>query len=102
MQKFRSFITIAFLLASVITILLIAIFDNMLQLLAVDLINHYLIPTIIVLLIFVVLLSAGIVSNSHRSEGSLIGNGYFQTGYPRIISDFCRAGLFPLLYSAAW
>lgn len=78
MNKFRMFFTIFFLLASLIIILLIAIFDNMIFFRAVDLIKDHIWPAGIAMLIFLVLLSVGIVSNLHRSEGSLISNGYFQ------------------------
>jgi len=78
MKKFLSFLTVLFLLLSLIIILLIAIFDNNLFFKAADMIKNYIWPAGIILLIFLTFLSAGIVSNLHRSDGSLINNGFFQ------------------------
>ena len=78
MKKFQSFFTVLFLLTSLIIILLIAIFDNILFLKAAEVIKNYIWPAGIALLIFLGFLSAGVVSNLHESNGSLISNGYFQ------------------------
>ena len=78
MKKFRSIVTVLFLLTALITILLIAIFDNILIFRAADLIKNYIWFAVIALLIFLGFLFTGIVSTLTKSEGSLIGNGYFQ------------------------
>ena len=78
MQKFRMFITVLFLLSALVIILLIAVFDHLTFLRAVNVIKDYIWLAGIATLIFIALLSAGVVANLHRSEGSLISNGYFQ------------------------
>lgn len=78
MKKFRMFLTILFLLTSLIIILLIALFDNSTLFRAADVIKNYIWPAGFAMLIFLGLLSAGVVSNHAKSKGSLISNGYFQ------------------------
>jgi len=78
MEKFRLFITVFFLLTSLIIILLFAIFDNTIFFRAADLIKDNLWFAGIAVIIFLILLSAGVVSNLADIEGSLISNGYFQ------------------------
>ena len=78
MKNFRLFFTILFLLISLVGILLIAVFDPAIFLKAVTLIKTYLWAAVIALALFLILLTAGIVSNSARLESSLIHNGYFQ------------------------
>jgi hypothetical protein len=78
MKKFRMFLTIFFLLTSLIIILLIALYDNTIFFRMVNLIKDNIWPAGFAMLIFLVLLSAGVVSNLARSGGSLISNGYFQ------------------------
>ncbi len=78
MKKFQMFFTVLFLLTSLIIILLIAIFDNIIFFKAANVIKNYIWPAGIATLIFLVLLSAGVVSNLAKSKGSLISNGYFQ------------------------
>ena len=89
MKKFRSFLTILFLLAAVVIILLIAIFDITLFSKAADLIRDNIWPAVIALVIFLIFLSAGIVSNAHNIEGSLLSNGYFQVA---VLELFLFAG----------
>ena len=78
MKKFRMFLTVFFLLTALIIILLVAIFDNIIFFRVANEIKIYIWPAGIALLIFLVLLSAGVVSNLAKSKGSLISNGYFQ------------------------
>jgi len=78
MKNFRLFFTILFLLISLVGLLLFAIFDPSIYYKIAPLIRTYLWPTGIALVLFLVLLTAGIVSNSARLESSLIHNGYFQ------------------------
>jgi hypothetical protein len=78
MRKFRSFFTVLFLLSSLIVILFIAIYDNPLLIRVADEIRNYIGPSFIALLVLLVLISSAIVSNSAKSFGSLIANGYFQ------------------------
>ena len=78
MKNFRLFVTILFLLASLASILLFAIFDTTIFILAVSIIKNNSWPAGIAMFIFLAFLSAGVVSNLSRSEGSLISNGYFQ------------------------
>lgn len=78
MKKFRLFFTVFFLLTSLIIILLIALFDNSTLFRAADVIKNYIWPAGFAMLIFLGLLSAGVVSNHAKSKGSLISNGYFQ------------------------
>jgi hypothetical protein len=78
MKKFRSFVTVFFLLTSLVVIVGIALYDNMLVAMLLDELKNYLIPVGIAVLIFLILLSAGIATNSGRSFGSLSGNGFFQ------------------------
>lgn len=78
MKKFRLFFTVLFLLTSLIIILLIAIFDNIIFFRAANVIKNYIWPAGLAMVIFLVLLSAGVVSNLAKSKGSLISNGYFQ------------------------
>jgi hypothetical protein len=78
MKKFRIFFTVFFLLTSLIIILLIAIFDNIIFFRVTNEVKNYIWPAGIVGFIFLVLLSTGVVSNLVQSKGSLISNGYFQ------------------------
>lgn len=78
MKKFRSFITVFFLLASLVVIIGIALYDNMFLAMLLDELKNYLIPAGIAVLIFLILFSAGIATNSGRSLASLSGNGFFQ------------------------
>jgi hypothetical protein len=78
MKSFRLFFTIFFLLTSLIIILLIALFDKMIFFSAADLIKNYIWPAAIALLLFLILLSIGVVSNHADIKPSLINNGYFQ------------------------
>ena len=78
MKKILSFLTVLFLLASLIIFLLMAIMDTNFLYTVANVITTHLVISIIVIIVFLGLLSAGIVSNSHRLEGSLISNGYFQ------------------------
>jgi hypothetical protein len=78
MKKFRIFFTVFFLLTSLIIILLIAIFDNIIFFKVTNEVKNYIWPAGIVGFIFLVLLSTGVVSNLVQSKGSLISNGYFQ------------------------
>jgi hypothetical protein len=78
MKNFRLFFTILFLLISLVGILLFAIFNPAIFFKAAILIKTYLWPAGISLVLFLVLLTAGLVSNSTRLESSLIHNGYFQ------------------------
>ena len=90
MKKFRSFLTVLFLLSSLIILLLIAIFDSSLYIRAADLIREYLLPAVFALVVFLILLSAGIVSASGKSSGSLFSNGYFQLAIVELF--LCSAG----------
>ncbi len=101
MKKFRLFITVFFLLASFITILLFTLFDNVLFFKAADVIKNNIWPAGIALFVFLVLLTTGIVSNHAKPDESLINNGYFQSGHPGIIFTHGRSGLFQVLSSAA-
>jgi hypothetical protein len=78
MKHFRLFFTILFLLVSLITLLLFAIFDNTIFPETVILVKNYMWVAGAALLIFLILLTTGIVSNAARLESSLINNGYFQ------------------------
>ena len=78
MKNFRLFMTILFLLASLVGILLFAIFDNTIFTRALPLIKINILPAGVALFIFLALLTTGVVSNHARLEGSLINNGYFQ------------------------
>ena len=78
MKKFRLFMTIFFLFTALIIFLYIAVFDRTFFLRAVNEIQNYLWPAAITLFIFLLLLTAGIVSNSSSIEGRLFANGYFQ------------------------
>jgi len=78
MKKFRLVFTILFLLTSLIIILFITIFDNMIFIKAMDEIKNYLWPAGIAILFFVGLLSAGVATNLANYNGSLISNGYIQ------------------------
>jgi hypothetical protein len=78
MKNFRLFMTILFLLASLVGILLFAIFDNTIFTRALPLIKINILLAGVALFIFLALLTTGIVSNHARLEGSLINNGYFQ------------------------
>ncbi len=78
MNKFRVFFTVLFILTSLIIILLFAIFDNIIFFRAANVIKNYIWPAGLAMVIFLVLLSAGVVSNLAKSKGSLISNGYFQ------------------------
>lgn len=78
MKKILSFLTVLFLLASLIIFVLMAIMDTNFLYTVANVITTHLVISIIVIIVFLGLLSAGIVSNSHRLEGSLISNGYFQ------------------------
>ncbi len=91
MKKFQMFFTVLFLLSSLIIILLIAIFDNIIFFKAANVIKNYIWPAGIATLIFLVLLSAGVVSNLAKSKGSLISNGYFQLAILELF--LCSAGL---------
>jgi hypothetical protein len=77
MEKFRVFFSILFLLTSLIIIVLLAIIDHRIFFRVADEIKNYIIPASIATLIFLILLSAGVVSNMAKSYGSLFGNGYF-------------------------
>lgn len=68
MKNFRLFFTILFLFVSLIGLLLFAIFDNTIFFKAAVLIKTYLWPAVIALVLFLVFLTAGIVSNSARLE----------------------------------
>jgi hypothetical protein len=78
MKKFRSFITVLFLLISLIIILFFALYDNTLLVMVKNEIKNYILPAGIALLTFLILLSGGIATNSAKSFGSLFGNGFFQ------------------------
>jgi hypothetical protein len=78
MQQFRLFFTILFLLASLIVIPLIAIVDRNIFIMAIDMVKGYLWVAGIAVVIFLVLLSSGVVSNLDSIKRSLIRNGYFQ------------------------
>jgi hypothetical protein len=78
MKKILSFLTVLFLLASLIILIIIAIMDTEFLYTVANVIQTHLLISIFVLIVFLGLLSAGIVSNSHRIEGSLISNGYIQ------------------------
>ena len=78
MEKFRSFIIVLFLLTSLVVIVGLALYDNMFLAMLFDELKNYLIPAGIAVLIFLILFSAGIATNSGRSFGSLSGNGFFQ------------------------
>jgi hypothetical protein len=78
MIQFRLFFTILFLLASLIVIPLIAIVDRNVFIMAVDMVKDYLWAAGIAAVIFLVLLSSGVVSNLDSIKRSLIRNGYFQ------------------------
>jgi len=78
MPKFRLFITVLFLLTSIVLLVLLAIFDTGFYTMAVDQVKNYIWPAIIALVVFLVLLTTGIVTNLSRGEGSLFHNGLFQ------------------------
>ena len=78
MRNFRLFFTIFFLLTSLIIILLIALFDTSVFFKAESMIKNYIWPAAIALLLFLILLSIGVVSNHADIKPSLINNGYFQ------------------------
>lgn len=78
MKKFRSFITVFFLLTSLVVIIGIALYDNVFLAMLLEESKNYLMPAGIAVLIFLILFSAGIATNSGRSFGSLSGNGFFQ------------------------
>ena len=79
MKKFLSFLTILFLLSAVITILLLVIVDKAFFLKAGLMIKSYIWLAGLAVILLLGLLSAGIVSNLHNPEGTLISNGYFQS-----------------------
>ena len=85
MKKFRSFITLLFLLTSLVVIVGIALYDNMFLAMLLDELKNYLIPAGIAVLIFLILLSAGIATNSGKSFGSLSANGFFQLAVLELI-----------------
>ena len=85
MKKFRSFITLLFLLTSLVVIVGIALYDNMFLAMLLDELKNYLIPAGIAVLIFLILFSAGIATNSGRSFGSLSANGFFQLAVLELI-----------------
>jgi hypothetical protein len=78
MKKFLSFLTVIFLLASLIILAFMAITDIDFLYTVTNVVKTHLVISIIVLVVFLGLFSIGIVSNAHRVEGSLISNGYFQ------------------------
>jgi hypothetical protein len=78
MERFRLFFTIFSLITSLIIVVFIAIFDHTIFLRVVEEIKTYIWPAGIALVVFIFLLSAGVVSNLERSRESLLGNGYFQ------------------------
>lgn len=79
MKKFLSFLTILFLLSAIITIALLAIADKDFFFKAGLMIKDYIWLAGLAMILLLGLLSAGIVSNLHDPEGTLISNGYFQT-----------------------
>jgi hypothetical protein len=78
MQQFRLFFTILFLLASLFVFIFLAIFDISVFNVAVDVIKKNLWVAGTAVIIFLVLLSSGVVSNLESIKRSLIRNGYFQ------------------------
>jgi hypothetical protein len=78
MKSFRMFFTVLFLLISLAIIMYIALFDNIIVVKAADFIKDYMWQAGVALLIFVILLSTGIVSNLAKPNGSLFSNGFFQ------------------------
>jgi hypothetical protein len=78
MKKIRSFFTVLFLLTSLMVILFMAIFDHMLLIRVTGEIKNFILPSVVALVLFLVLVSGGIVSNAAKPLGSLMGNGLFQ------------------------
>ncbi len=91
MKKFSLILTIFFLVAALLTVLLIAIFDNAILFKAAGLVKDNIWVAGILLLLFLGLLFTGIGSNLARSEGSLFTNGYFQMAMLELF--LCAAGL---------
>lgn len=79
MKKFLSFLTILFLLSAIITIALLAIAEKDFFFKAGLLIKDNVWLAGLAMILLLGLLSAGIVSNLHNPDGTLISNGYFQT-----------------------
>ena len=91
MKKFGLILTVFFLVATLLTVLLIAIFDNAILFKAAGLVKDNIWVAGIALLLFLGLLFTGIGSNLARSEGSLFTNGYFQLAMLELF--LCAAGL---------
>jgi hypothetical protein len=91
MRKIRTFFTVFFLLISLSIILFFALYEKQLLVMLVGEIQNYIIPAGIAVLVFLILLSAGIVSHSHRESGSLFGNGLFQLAILELF--ICSASL---------
>jgi hypothetical protein len=78
MHQFRLFFTILFLLASLFVFIFIAIFDISVFSVVVEILKNNLWAASIGLILFLVLISSGVVSNLESIKRSLIRNGYFQ------------------------
>ena len=78
MIQFRLFFTILFLFLSFAVFVLIAVFDNALYLRALEFVKNYLWIAGFAAVMFLILLTSGIVSNLDSIKRSLIRNGYFQ------------------------
>jgi len=76
MKNFRFFLSVFFLVVSVVIVVVIALFDYSTFLRAANEITNYMWLAGIAVIIFLVLLSAGFVSHSADYEGSLFSNGY--------------------------
>ena len=77
MRTFLSFLTVLFLITSLVIILFISLYDMQFFNVIIGEINRSVLAAGISILIFVILLSAGFATNSGRSFGTLFGNGFF-------------------------
>ena len=94
MKPFRLFFTILFLLVSISIITLLVIFERGLFVKVMDMISDYLWIAGLAAVIFLVLLSSGIVSNLDSIKRSLINNGYFQLAVLEVFLFSAALGYF--------
>jgi hypothetical protein len=78
MPQFRLFFTVIFLLVSIAIFSLVLIFEQNLIYKVAEIVKNHLWITGILVIIFLVLFSSGVVSNLDSIKPSLIRNGYFQ------------------------
>jgi hypothetical protein len=78
MSKFRLVFTIIFFAAVIAVVAFFAIMDKSLFFLAGELVKNNVIAAAILLFVFIVLITIGIIVNVSRGRASLFRNGYFQ------------------------